>query len=267
VKVALSQLDRLLRGDATRGDDVRAGRLDLSIGGLLLAIVLLGIIYGVCMGSFGVVGGRFSTWPQILASAVKVPALFLCTLVVTFPSLYVFNALVGSRLDLLNMLRLILGAIAVMLAVLAGFGTIVAFFNFTSTSYAFIKLLNVVVFTVAGVLGLGFLLQTLRRLSGEQEQPEPPPVIEATLPDVPGEPPRSPEPGPLRRVQAGRTTPPVRTVFNVWVIVFALVGSQMSWLLRPFIGHPDLPFALFRPRESNFFESVLHALGQLLGIS
>ena len=35
---------------------------------------------------------------QLFASAVKVPALFFLTLAVTFPSLYVFNALVGSRL-------------------------------------------------------------------------------------------------------------------------------------------------------------------------
>ena len=35
---------------------------------------------------------------QVLASMVKVPLLFYLTLLVTLPSLYVFNALVGSRL-------------------------------------------------------------------------------------------------------------------------------------------------------------------------
>jgi hypothetical protein len=37
----------------------------------------------------------------------------------------------------------------------------------------------------------------------------------------------------------------------------------MGWVLRPFIGSPDLPFAWFRPRESNFFEAVLHAFAHL----
>jgi hypothetical protein len=48
------------------------------------------------------------------------------------------------------------------------------------------------------------------------------------------------------------------------VILFALVGAQMGWVLRPFIGRPELPFAWFRERESNFFAAVLRALGELL---
>ncbi len=48
----------------------------------------------------------------------------------------------------------------------------------------------------------------------------------------------------------------VRAVFRWWIILFALVGSQMGWVLRPFIGNPSLPFTFFRTRESNFFEAV-----------
>ena len=56
-----------------------------------------------------------------------------------------------------------------------------------------------------------------------------------------------------------------RLVFGCWVFVFALVGAQMGWVLRPFIGNPDLPFTWFRARQSNFFEAVLNALQSLLG--
>ena len=42
---------------------------------------------------------------QWLATTLKVPALLFLTLAVTFPSLYVFNALVGSRLNVLFGLR------------------------------------------------------------------------------------------------------------------------------------------------------------------
>jgi hypothetical protein len=35
-------------------------------------------------------------WMQTLASAVKMPLLFTLTLLITLPSLYVFNALNGS---------------------------------------------------------------------------------------------------------------------------------------------------------------------------
>jgi hypothetical protein len=55
-----------------------------------------------------------------------------------------------------------------------------------------------------------------------------------------------------------------RLVFGCWVVVFALVGAQMGWVLRPFVGNPDLPFSWFRERQSNFFEAVLNAIRALL---
>jgi hypothetical protein len=55
-----------------------------------------------------------------------------------------------------------------------------------------------------------------------------------------------------------------RTVFRCWVVLFALVGAQMGWVMRPFIGTPELPFSWFRERDSNFFASVLGALRKLL---
>ncbi len=56
----------------------------------------------------------------------------------------------------------------------------------------------------------------------------------------------------------------VKTVFRLWVIVFGLVGAQMGWVLRPFIGNPEMRFTWFRARESNFFEAVLGIIGRLL---
>ena len=60
-------------------------------------------------------------------------------------------------------------------------------------------------------------------------------------------------------------TAQVNTVFRIWIVVFALVGSQMGWVLRPFIGSPYLPFEWFRPRSSNFFEAVWHLLRGFFG--
>jgi hypothetical protein len=55
----------------------------------------------------------------------------------------------------------------------------------------------------------------------------------------------------------------VKAVFHCWAIIFALVGAQMGWVLRPFVGSPDLPFSWFRPRQSNFFEAVTRTLFDL----
>ena len=57
----------------------------------------------------------------------------------------------------------------------------------------------------------------------------------------------------------------MKVVFRCWVIVFGLVGAQMGWVLRPFIGDPNREFQWFRERESNFFESVYHAFLNLMG--
>ncbi|MGC8639725.1 MAG: hypothetical protein ACP5XB_07575 [Isosphaeraceae bacterium] len=64
---------------------------------LSLVIVALGMVSGVCIGTFALFSPRGAHVMQVVASMVKVPALFDLTLLVTLPSLYVFNALVGPR--------------------------------------------------------------------------------------------------------------------------------------------------------------------------
>ena len=45
--------------------------------------------------------------------------------------------------------------------------------------------------------------------------------------------------------------------------VFALVGAQMGWVLRPFIGAPNAPVTFFREREGNFFQAVAEKIADL----
>src|SRR5688572_11826866 len=278
---ALWQLDRILRGDATRLSELRGGRIEIPAAGLAGVLTVLGLFYGACMGAFAITGSGHGDARQILASAIKVPALFLFTLAVTFPSLYVFNALVGSRLKAESLLRLLAAAMAVMMAVLASMGTIVLFFSFSTTSYPFMVLLNVLVFTISGFLGLSFLLQTLHRISVAEDQARldtlerssptrPPPLLPEPLPPS-AEPyqPVAPStaaprlPGALDRMEGHVLGPHVRTVFRIWIIVFGMVGAQMGWILRPFVGDPSLPFRLFRPRTSNFFIDVVEKIKDL----
>lgn len=258
---AVRQLDRILRGEATRPDVLRGEGIRFPIAGLAGLLVLLGALYGVCMGVYSQTSSGSGERMQIVASAVKVPLLFFLTLLVTLPSLYVFNALLGSRLTFGPLLRLMIGAMAVTMAVLASLGPIVAFFSVSTTSYPFMILFNVVVFAMAGLLGLMFLKQTLDRLTAANA-----PVAQILPPPLPGENIINALPaGALDRSAdaaiLGRHT---RKVFTIWMIVFGLVGAQMAWILRPFIGSPRTPFEWFRDRGSNFFESVWHHLHTLL---
>ena len=296
---AFRQLDDILRGDATQLSSLEKGQIELPLKGLLLVMVLLGVIYGLCIGSFNLlhplpeeaVITAQDAWMQTFASAIKLPLLFTLTLLITFPSLYVFNALVGSRLRLLSVLKLLVASIAVMLAVVASLGPIVVFFSLCTTSYPFMQLLNVAVSAVAGFLGLAFLLRTLHRLVMIQERklmaeaaatmPQvstPPPVpTPQAQPTAPAEmDPRMPIP-PFQPInmqtkklspldQIGKTHQKAKNVVRIWTLVFGLVGAQMSWVLRPFIGSPYMQFEWFRERESNFFLAVIRAIQVLFSI-
>ena len=96
----LRTIDRLLRGRFTSAETLRRGRLELPLWKLAVLGVALGASYGLFMGLYAAMRPESPTALQLLVSACKVPVLFLLTLVVTLPSLYVCSALAGSRLGL-----------------------------------------------------------------------------------------------------------------------------------------------------------------------
>ena len=149
----LAQLDRILRGEATRLTALRSGTIPVEVSSVGPVLLALAAMYGSFMGWYGIIHRADPEWVQLFASSVKVPALYLLTLAVTFPSLYVFNTLVGSRLTLLSLLRLLVVSGAVTVAVLASLGTIVGFFSLTTESYSFMILFNVACSSIAAANG------------------------------------------------------------------------------------------------------------------
>lgn len=305
----LKHLDRVIRGEAMKPSALRSGEIEQPVAGLVVIGAILGALYGLCMGSYAIFQKADAPLLQIIATTVKVPVLFFLTLAVTFPSLYVFNALVGSRLSLLSVVRLLVISLTVMLTVLASLGPIVAFFSASTTSYPFMLLLNVVFFAIAGFLGLRCVLITLNRLSiaiaqsdaaetvlpasnntadphqiptmqassqvtpqataqpQVTSQPQVPPlfVAQGAAPGVgygaPQRPAPAQSPRPLSSVEKAALE--VKAVFQIWIIVFGVVGAQMAWVLRPFLGSPHHVFTWFRPRSSNFFEAIINAIQHL----
>ncbi len=237
MKRLLGQLDALLRArttDAPTDGEPFAGPPKR----LLLAMALaLGGVYGAFMGWYAVRVAGFEGLAQLASTTVKLPLLFLLTLAVTFPSLYVFNTLLGSRLTFPATLRLALGWITVMLAVAASLGPILGFFTISADSYIFIVILNVILLGLSGVVGCGALLQRLRSPAAQwiprDSATKAPPTIVYQPADV------------------GR-----QTLF-VWIVVFGVVGLQMAWVMRPFIGAPGEEFAILRPTGSHIFAALL----------
>jgi hypothetical protein len=240
----VAEIDRLLRGGHTQREDLAAGRVGIDARSLAVAGAVLSGSYGLFMGLYAVMRGGPGAALQIASTAVKVPLLFLLTLAVTFPSLYVFSALAQSPLSLVSTLRLLLAAVTVNVALLASFGPITGFFTLSTESYSFMVVLNVVFFALAGAVGLSFLERALKGFFGTPAGSTGPQTL-----------------GPI--VRGPGTDNPARTVFRIWTLIFAVVGAQMGWVLRPFIGAPNAPFQWFRNRQSNFFVAFVEALGRL----
>jgi hypothetical protein len=49
-----------------------------------------------------------------------------------------------------------------------------------------------------------------------------------------------------------------RTVLHLlaWTALYGMVGLQMAWVVRPFVGTPGSPTAAFRPLESSAFDAA-----------
>jgi hypothetical protein len=194
--------------------------------------LFMAAVYGGVMGATNVLqGSEMAMGPKLALigiTAVKVPVLFLLTLIIVVFPIYVSNAFVGTRLSFGQITGFLMTACTVTTVALASMATVSFFFSLTSTSYHFIKLLHVVMFAYAGLTGLVYLNRALgdaAKLLGK------------------------PAPG---------------GVFLIWLTLYVFVGTQLAWVLRPFVGSPGDPFQLFRPRTGNFYESVLQSIGAFL---
>ncbi|MBI5668735.1 MAG: actin-binding WH2 domain-containing protein [Chloroflexi bacterium] len=195
----------------------------------ILAMMLSSFIF---LAIYGGVMGASNSLPQVFSSALKLPVLFLITLVICTPSLYFFNLLFGSKQTILQNVALILTAVTTTSVLLLSFAPITLFFLTTTSEYQFFKLLNVAIFAISGAMGVVFLRQGYRA-SVDADNPE--------------------------------GTSARRTLFILWIVLYGFVGSQMAWTLRPFMGAPSEPFQIVRQTGGNFYTNVIQSVNDLLG--
>lgn len=222
-----SVLIRLLRDRRTFLEEVRnRTKLQSKIASLLISSSAFFAIYGAIIGSYG--GGL-----QIISSAIKLPALYLLTLMICVPTLYFFDILFGSRLGFKQYVTMALTAVAVISVLLFSFAPVVLFFLISVKGYNFFLLLNVLVMAITGCVGVRLFYKGMRDMAG-------PDAIEQGL---------------------------RHKLLQGWVVLYALVGSQLGWTLRPFVGTEGEPFQIFRPEiDGNFYAQVLRSIGTMLGL-
>jgi hypothetical protein len=226
----LALLDRLLREREQFFELLFSGREIWNYCRLFgLITVVLCALYGLTMGATAWTGSWQRGLAQMTATTIKLPLLYMLSLAVCFPVLYIVLVLMGSKLRFGQGLALILMALAFNSVLLASCAPIALFFAFTGASYDFIKLLHVVICAFSGLWAMMALLHGLRLMCEKSD---------------------------LYPKKALR-------ILQIWALIFGFVGTQMAWSLRPFIGEPNMQFTIFRQQEGNFYQAVGHSVLQL----
>lgn len=178
---------------------------------------------------YGLIMGSFNGFLQSLVTGVKVPVLVFLSLLVCFPAFYVIQFMIGSKMTVVQMANMILSGFVVFTTIALSFAPIVIFFMITGNNYAFVKLLHVGILLFSGVFGMIKIVSGLK-YSCESKKIYPKTGL---------------------------------NVFKIWFFIFAFVGVQLAWNLRPFVGSKELPFELFREKEGNFYLAVLQSIRDL----
>jgi hypothetical protein len=202
---------------------------------LHLTVIILGA------GLYGAAMGWWRDPQQALYVALKFPLIILFTTLGNALINGMLAPLLGLNIPFRQSFSAIVMSFTIAAAILGAFSPLIAFMvwnapsmavkNFSNSTYNFILVAHVAVIALAGITGNIRLFQLLTRLGG------------------------------------GRAV--ALRVLLAWLAGNLFLGSQLSWILRPFIGSPALPVELFRKTAfaGNFFEAVLHSLGQIFQLN
>ena len=194
---------------------------------LIAMLVLFGCFYGALMGTFAGIGGDRIL--QVIYSAAKVPLLLLVTFCIALPSFFVLNTLLGVRGDFAIVLRALITTQAGLTIILASLAPFTLFWYASVANYQAAILFNTLMFALASISAQFLLYRHYRPLIAR------------------------------RRAHL--------RLFRIWLILYAFVGIQMGWVLRPFVGDPSKPVQFFREGAwGNAYVELVHIVMRLLSV-
>ena len=227
----IGQLSVLLGGDPAALKDSAPWEMSRVLG--YVAVILIGAgVYGAAMGYW-----RLPV--QAGYNLVKFPLVILATTLGNALINGMLAPLLGLNLRFRQSLMLVLMSFTIAASILGSFAPIVFFIVWNTppltgqvevpwVAYNFVQLTQVVIIAFAGVAANTRLFGLLRSLSGSE------------------------------RV--------ARKVLVAWLLGNLFLGSQLCWILRPFIGSPVLPVEFLRSTafQGNFYETVFGAIARLI---
>jgi hypothetical protein len=231
-KLKQLELSVLLRGEA---DSLQAwsAQWDARRLALHLGVIVIGA------GLYGAAMGWWRDPMQALYTAIKFPLIILLTATGNALLNAMLAPLLGLNIPFRQSFLSILMSFAIASAILGSFAPLAAFMvwnappltpdaRISGEVYSFIQLTHVAVIAFAGVAANLRLARLLRQLAGSANIS--------------------------------------RRVLLAWLAGNLFLGSQLSWVLRPFVGSPGLPVEFLRHAafKGNFYETVFHSFIQLL---
>jgi hypothetical protein len=198
---------------------------ELSLPKRAIIVVMCAVLFGASLTTYVMFMPGHPYIMQVVASCVKVPALlFLCPLIALYPTLFLSKLLdngIGAR-TLLKASFSCIVAMAICLAVCAPLVSIVSTLgNYTITIFA-----SYGAFALAGLIGcVAFYL----KLTGV---------------GVPIASPKVSSPKSAFRISA------------IWLVLFGLVGAEVGWSIRPFVGWTGQPFEWLRPDNTQIWDQL-----------
>jgi hypothetical protein len=197
---------------------------------LHLAMIVVGA------GLYGAAMGWWRDPQQGFYVAMKFPLIILLTTVGNALINAMLAPLLGLNIPFRQSFTTILMSFAIASAILGSFSPLIGFLVWNappiesarvSGTYAMIMLTHVAVIAFAGIAANVRLRNLLRELGGARV---------------------------------------ANRVLFAWLAINLFLGSQLSWIFRPFIGAPGLPLQFMRdhPLVGNFYEAVFRSFLRLL---
>ncbi|OGU39237.1 MAG: hypothetical protein A2X61_07065 [Ignavibacteria bacterium GWB2_35_12] len=178
---------------------------------------------------YGFVIGIYHGLSQSVSSGIKLFSLFILSLLICFPTFYVIQIIIGSRIKLINLIAIILSGAMLSSWILVAFIPIVIFFMITGGNYYFLQLLHIAIMAFASIFGMKLIIEALK-YNCENEDIYPKTGV---------------------------------TIFRIWIVIFLFVSIQLGWNLRPFMSKHTEKFQIFRQYEGNFYTAILYSFDKI----
>lgn len=183
-------------------------------------------VYGLAMGCYG--AGDLSRAAMPLYAAIKCPLLVLVTTVIVLPAYFTLNTVLGLREDFRAAFGAITAGQAAFALALASLAPITLFAYRCGLSHPQAVMFNALCFAVAAAAAQVVMVRRFR------------PLLAAN--------------------------PRHGVMLAAWLLMYAFVGTQLGWMLRPFIGTPGKPVEFLRDEPfSNAYVVVVRLAWRSLG--